>query len=92
MPKRVPVQTIVVHREGKRITPKIGEAFDFTAEELADLNRVNPDCIRKVVIEDKELEDEFESDEKAAEKAAAAPKGATTAKAAAAAKTSAGDL
>lgn len=101
MPKRVPVQTIVVTRDGKRVTPKIGDAFDFTAEELDDINRVNPDAVRKVVIEDKLLEKEFTQDEKdAAAKAEAdakeaaknAAKGTTSAKAAAAGKTSAGDL
>lgn len=97
MPKRVPVQTIVVTRDGKRVTPKIGDAFDFTAEELDDINRVNPDAVRKVVIEDKLLEKEFTQDEKdAAAKAEAdaksAAKAPTSAKAAAAGKTSAGDL
>jgi hypothetical protein len=100
MPKRVPLQTIVVHREGKRVVPALGEAFDFTAEEVEDINRVNPDAFRKVIIEDKALESEFKADEKDAEKKAAAEakaledaaKKPNSATKAAAGKTSAGDL
>ena len=52
MPKRVPVQTIILHREGKQFSPEIGQFFDFTAEELADIVAVNPEAVRKPVIED----------------------------------------
>lgn len=52
MPKRVPVQTIILHREGKQFSPEIGKAFDFTADELADIVSVNPEAVRKPVIED----------------------------------------
>lgn len=34
MPQRVVQQSVVVMRDGKRVTPKIGESFDFTAEEI----------------------------------------------------------
>lgn len=34
MPQRVVQQSVVVMRDGKRVTPKIGETFDFTAEEI----------------------------------------------------------
>lgn len=52
MPKRVAVGTIIVQRDGKRMQVPRGQAFDFTAEELADINRLNPGAIRKVVNED----------------------------------------
>lgn len=52
MPKRVPVQTIILHRDGKQFSPEIGKAFDFTADELADIVSVNPEAVRKPVIED----------------------------------------
>lgn len=52
MPKRVAVGAIIVQRDGKRMQVPRGQAFDFTAEELADINRLNPGAVRKVVNED----------------------------------------
>lgn len=63
MPKRVPVQGIVIHRDGKNIKPPIGKAFDFTAEELADIMRVNPNAVSK--IENVEINDESDAKAKA---------------------------
>jgi hypothetical protein len=51
MPKLVPLNTIIVRREGKRIKPEIGKPFDFTAEEVAHINQVSPTSLRKVVNE-----------------------------------------
>ena len=51
MPKRIPVTAVHVYRNGKEFVPPIGQAFDFTAEELADINAVNPDAVRKPVNE-----------------------------------------
>ena len=56
MPKRVPVSGIHVHRDGKLVRPKLGVPFDFTAEELDDINRLNPGAITKIVTS--ELKDE----------------------------------
>lgn len=49
MPYRVPVQAIFVQRDGKLVRPKLGEKFEFTNEELGDINRMNPSAITKVV-------------------------------------------
>lgn len=105
MPKRVPVQTVILHRDGKQFAPPLGKAFDFTAEELADINAVNPDAVRKPVVEDGEAAqnegktgagnreaDDAAADQAAAEaKLAAAEKAAKEAKAQAGAKGKAGD-
>ena len=83
MPKRIPVNTIMLHREGKPLVPDIGKVFDFTAEELADINAVNPDAVRKPVNEGTDESSEKTAD-KATETATAASstktkaKGATT--------------
>lgn len=56
MPIRIPSHTVVVTREGKRVTPKIGQPFEFTAEEVKEITAVSKDCLRKVerVVEDDE--------------------------------------
>lgn len=48
MPKRVPVQGILVRRDGKLVRPKLGVPFDFTAEELEDIKNANPDAVTKI--------------------------------------------
>ena len=65
MPKRIPVKAIYVQRDGKQIQPKIGEEFDFTADELDQINQVAPSAVRKVMVEDKELAAQLAKDEKA---------------------------
>ena len=54
MPIRIPTHTIVVTREGKRVSPKIGEPFEFTADEVKEISAVSKDALRKVerVVED----------------------------------------
>lgn len=51
MPKRIPVQTIVMHRDGKRVIPPIGQAFDFTVDELEQIIKTNPKAVRKLINE-----------------------------------------
>lgn len=46
MHSKMVLQSVVVVREGKQVRPKIGEKFDFTKEELADIERMNPAAIR----------------------------------------------
>lgn len=53
MPKRIAVNCIVIHREGKKIRIKPGQSVDLTVEELADINASNRDAIRTPVNEDK---------------------------------------
>lgn len=49
---RVPQQTVVVHRDGKQVVPPIGQPFDFTAEELSDIERMNPDAVTALAVVD----------------------------------------
>ena len=69
MPKRTVVGKIIVHRDGKRVEPKIGAAFDFTADELADIKRLQPGAVRIVVNEDADLEAQAKADAEAQAKA-----------------------
>lgn len=84
MAKRIPVQTVIVVRDGKRVSPPIGKPFDFTKEELSNINDRNPDAIRKLTDEsvqqndgddgDDDLDARQEAEAAAAEKAAQAAK------------------
>lgn len=51
MPQRIPMQTVIVRRNGKSVVPEIGKPFDFTPDELETINRVNPEAVRKLVNE-----------------------------------------
>lgn len=42
---RVPVQSVRVIRDGKSVEPTIGEPFDFTEDEVAGIEKANPDAI-----------------------------------------------
>ncbi len=46
--KRVPLQSITVVRDKKSFVPPIGEAFDFTDDEVAQIEAMNPDAIGEV--------------------------------------------
>lgn len=47
MPKRELTQAVVIQREGvPRLRLKAGQVFDFTAQELEELKRMNPDAIK----------------------------------------------
>lgn len=48
---RIPVQTITVGREGKNIVPTIGQPFDFTDEEIKQIETSNPAAVRNPVVE-----------------------------------------
>lgn len=78
MAKRIPVQTVIVHRDGKRVSPPIGQPFDFTADEIKSLTERNPDAIRKVNDESKlapdQHDDEDDLDARQEAEAAAADK------------------
>lgn len=58
MPKRVPLNTIVVHRNGKNVVPPIGKPFDFTQQELDDIMAVMPNAVRKIINEAPDESDE----------------------------------
>lgn len=51
MPVRIPRNSIVVIRDGKHVIPPLGQLFEFTDAELADINAVNPDAVRLPVNE-----------------------------------------
>lgn len=53
MPKRITMQGVIVQREDaskklKNFRPPIGKVFDYTQEELDDINAVNPAALAKV--------------------------------------------
>lgn len=56
MPKRVPVNTIILKRDGKNFVPPIGKPFDFTQDELNDITAVMPNAVRKIINEGGESE------------------------------------
>lgn len=49
--ERVPVQSVVLYREGKFITPDVDKVFSFTQKEIEEINAVNPAALRKPVVE-----------------------------------------
>jgi len=51
MPIRVPHHTVRVRRDGKNITPKIGVPFEFTDEEVAEVQALHPHALRRAVVE-----------------------------------------
>lgn len=67
MAKRIPVQTVVVVRDGKRVTPEIGKPYNFTDAEIADFDRLSPGAVRKPT---NEAGDEAPAEKKPAAKAA----------------------
>ena len=52
MPKRIAVHTVVVQREGQRKEILPGTLFDFTVEEVKELEALK--AVRKPVVEDAE--------------------------------------
>lgn len=73
MPKRKVLQTVIVHRDGQRLRPSLGEIFDFTADELASINAINPDALGKPMME-VDVENEDARQKAAADAKAAADK------------------
>lgn len=55
---RIPLQSITVMRDGKLVTPEVGKPFPFTGKELLDIERVNPDAVRKPIDESVEADGE----------------------------------
>lgn len=68
MPKRKVLQTVILHRTTGRVTPTVGEIFDFTAEEVETLNRLNPEALGRPV---QEVDLENQAAQEAAQKAKA---------------------
>lgn len=53
---RVALKSVIVVREGKRVSPPIGKSFPFTAEEVEALEESNPTAIRAAVNEDEQAD------------------------------------
>ncbi len=70
MPKRLTLQTVFVHRDGKLTRPEIGKVFDYTAEELKDIKDNNPDAVRVPTDESDKESDGLEVKQSAAQKKA----------------------
>ena len=51
---RVALKSVIVVRDGKRVSPPIGKSFPFTAEEVEELEKSNPTAIREAKNEDDE--------------------------------------
>lgn len=52
MPKRTPLQSVVVIRDGARFTPEIGRPFEFTKDEIEQVERANPAALSKKAVVD----------------------------------------
>ena len=73
MPMRAPKQSVRVLRDGKTIEPPIGEPFEFTDEEVADIMAANPEAIStEAVVDLKASDGAAKSTGKAAKNKAAA--------------------
>lgn len=92
MIRRVVVQSVTVVRDGQRVTPERGKAFDFTPEEIEYLDRISPAASRKplnespapapvnVADDDEDEDDDAEPDAEAPAKPAAPAKAKPAAK------------
>lgn len=49
---RIATQKIIMHREGKRVTVKANEKFDFTPEEIESIRKQNEFALRMPVNEE----------------------------------------
>lgn len=47
----IPMQSVVVMRGGKPVTPELNKLFDFTESEVADIKQLNPEAVREPVDE-----------------------------------------
>lgn len=43
---RIANQTIILHRNGARMTVKPGQKMDFTKDEIEEIKGLNPDALR----------------------------------------------
>lgn len=51
MPIRIPHHHVTIHRDGKNISPKMGQPFDFTQEEIDDLTAGHENALRRPINE-----------------------------------------
>lgn len=50
MPNLVPLQSVVVQRNGNNVVPPIGAVFEFTDKEVSEIESVNPDALSATII------------------------------------------
>lgn len=51
MPKRVPTVSVIVIRDGKRVSPPLNKGFNFTDDEITQINAIQPGALRKPINE-----------------------------------------
>lgn len=51
MANKIPLISITVHRDKKPVTPPVGRAFDFTVEEIDEIEQMMPGALRNPVNE-----------------------------------------
>lgn len=51
MPKRVPTVSVIVIRDGKRVSPKLNKSFPFTDDEIKQINTIQPGALRTPINE-----------------------------------------
>lgn len=52
MPKRIVAQTVIIQREGVAVTPAIGSTYEFSADEIKQIERLNPEALEKPIAKD----------------------------------------
>lgn len=72
MPKRIPRETVILSRQAEgektptRITPQIGQPFDFTADEIKEIDVARPTALEKVTRVEEDADDDGADDTTAA--------------------------
>lgn len=56
MPIRIPTKTVILQRNGKNFSPPVGKPFQFTAEELKEIDALNKTVLRKPINEEADLQ------------------------------------
>lgn len=46
---RIPTSTVIIYRDGVQMSPEVGKEFEFTADEVASLDKANPTALAKPV-------------------------------------------
>ncbi len=49
---RVALKSVIIVRDGRRVSPPLGKSFPFTEEEVEAIEKTNPTAIREAVNED----------------------------------------
>lgn len=51
MPQRTANMALTLHRDGKRVKVAAGQTVNFSAEELEELKAIDPNAVRKPIVE-----------------------------------------